>query len=80
MPDKIGIEIQSAQARRKLNEAKQTLVHYLRMSAEGEWHYDHDNQQEIEQLVEDIFEAAVTEATKRITKLLVDLPRGTWIK
>lgn len=51
---------------RKLDKAKANLVWYIRLLAQGPFQFDSDNQVEIEEIVDAIFEAAVEEAVRRI--------------
>ena len=52
------------QADRKLTQAKRTLVHYFKLCFPEGYNFDSDNHAEIEGIVDDIYEAAVSEVAE----------------
>lgn len=59
-----------------LRSAKSTLVHYFELSSRGEWRWDSDNRSEIEGVVDDIVETAVSQARAYTDKALKDASKG----
>jgi hypothetical protein len=55
-------------ADRKLTQAKRTLIHYFKLCWPSNYPFDSDNYTEIEGIVDDIYEAAVSEVSAAMNK------------